>query len=363
MCLRDLPARKPTLVMIHRKQFGYHTDSYKLACCLQADADITFVCLDSGQARVDQQHITVNYVDSSGHRVFRLLRLIRNSIRTIRGARGGQIFLVYFPFCSLVRLITRRKITLDFRTGSVSSKRYVRKVWDLLAIMESRFFTPVSVISEGLRKHLRLRPEKSFILPLGADVISSISKRFETPRLFYIGTFNNRNLEQTLEGVSLFLQRYPELREVLRYDIVGYGWRNEEDYLRKVTFRLKLQNNVHFHGQLSHEQAQRFFDECNIGVAYVPKTPYFDHQPPTKTYEYILSGMPVIATSTTENARIVHAGNGVLCEDDSDSFAEALAQCLSRFTEYNSSAIRATLHDCTWMNIADQFRIQILDGN
>jgi glycosyltransferase involved in cell wall biosynthesis len=363
MSQSDFHPNKARLVVIQRKQFGYHTDSYKLACYLKNDFDITFVCFDGSQARFEKQRIRVHYVDSRGHKFFRALRLIRSCVRVISEAQGAQIFLVYFPFCSLVPIITRRKITLDFRTGCVSRKWYARKAWDMLARVESFFFSRVSVISEGLRRNLRLRPAKSFVVPLGADVISAVPKEFDIPRLFYIGTFNNRHLEQTLEGVSLFLQHYPELRDELRYDIVGFGWRNEEEYLRQTAFRLGLKDNVHFHGQLSHEKALRFFDECNIGVAYVPMTKYYDHQPPTKTYEYILSGMPVIATAITENARIVHDGNGVLCDDTPDSFAQALSLCLSRFTEYESNVIRSTLSDCTWMKIADQFRKQIFDGN
>jgi len=43
--------------------------------------------------------------------------------------------------------------------------------------------------------------------------------------------------------------------------------------------------------------------------------PYYDCQPATKTFEYILSGMVCIATSTYENKKLINNINGVLCND------------------------------------------------
>src|SRR5690606_31743303 len=116
----------------------------------------------------------------------------------------------------------------------------------------------------------------------------------------------------------------PDLRSTMRFDVVGFGYNDEEDNLKRLVVELGLQDVVNFHGRMSHTDAQVFFDRSNIGISYVPLTSYYDHQPPTKTYEYILSGMPVVATETSENVKLINSVNGVLCKDTPDSFADGL---------------------------------------
>ena len=80
-------------------------------------------------------------------------------------------------------------------------------------------------------------------------------------------------------------------------------------------------------------------------------TPYFDCQPPTKTFEYLLSGMPVIATATYENSLVVNDGNGVLINDTADSFCEGLEKLANNRVVYNSEKILTTCKQYTWENI------------
>jgi nucleoside-diphosphate-sugar epimerase len=67
-----------------------------------------------------------------------------------------------------------------------------------------------------------------------------------------------------------------------------------------------------------------YFDIHNIGVSYIPMLKCFDNQPPTKTFEYLLSGMPVIATATNANKDIINDVNGVLINDNSEEVYNGL---------------------------------------
>lgn len=353
---------KPTLIFIGAKQFGYHTDAYKLARYLKESFDIIYICLDCNMEKIVIDGVDVRYVSGDGRSIVRLWRLIYFSLNVIRDYPFAFVFLIYFPLCSFVSILSRRKIVVDFRSGSVAALKLVRSLRDILSTVESRFFSRVSVISLGLAKTLHIQKKKMFILPLGSDIISSKPKLFDSPRLFYIGTFGNRNLHHVFLGLSMAIKEKPDLRAVISFDVVGFGYRGEERGLRKLVGDLGLQGIVRFHGRLSHDDAKMFFDKSNIGISYVPITDYYDHQPPTKTYEYILSGIPVIATATSENARLISSVNGVLCQDTPDSFANALLICISKFPEYESEVIRATLSGATWENIASNFRSQILNG-
>ena len=114
---------------------------------------------------------------------------------------------------------------------------------------------------------------------------------------------------------------------------------------------LGLENIVEFKGYIPQTQLAPYFKTHNIGVSFVPINDYYNCQPPTKTYEYILSGMPTIATRTLENCKIVCENNGILINDDRCSFGIGLKFIVENVNKYNSSNVRDTLIEHTWENI------------
>jgi len=100
----------------------------------------------------------------------------------------------------------------------------------------------------------------------------------------------------------------------------------------------------------------------NVGVSYVPITPYFDVQPPTKTFEYLLAGMPVIATRTKENEKVINEYNGVLIDDTPEDFRNGLALLYERISanKFTSSRIIESSESYTWERIVrNNFKLYI----
>ena len=94
-----------------------------------------------------------------------------------------------------------------------------------------------------------------------------------------------------------------------------------------------------------------YFDNSNVGLSFVPITDYYNDQPPTKTYEYCLSGIVCIATATTINKELITPKNGVLIDGTIDGVKKGIEAYWSNRAEYDSKVIRDVLHDCTWDNI------------
>ena len=76
-------------------------------------------------------------------------------------------------------------------------------------------------------------------------------------------------------------------------------------------------------------------------------------QPPTKTYEYIMSGLFCIATNTTANKEIIDNSNGILTRDNSKSLADAIIKTYKKRFNLNSFLIQDTLKNHTWNQIID----------
>ena len=85
-----------------------------------------------------------------------------------------------------------------------------------------------------------------------------------------------------------------------------------------------LSKIINIAGTIPHPQLKPRFDAANIGVSYVPLTDYYDCQPVTKTFEYLLPGMPVVATLTSENRNVIHSENGVLVGDTTEDFYKGM---------------------------------------
>jgi glycosyltransferase involved in cell wall biosynthesis len=90
-------------------------------------------------------------------------------------------------------------------------------------------------------------------------------------------------------------------------------------------------------------------------------TEYFEHQPPTKTYEYAMSGIYTIATATQANKDIVTTDDGVLIEDTAEGVAMGLEQYWLRRNDINEAKIRASLAEYSWKNICDNYLRPIID--
>ncbi len=294
--------------------------------------------------------VNVVYMNWRGGYIQKGSDFINFAIKHIRQNNFETIFIVYFPFCFLIRLFTNEHTILDIRTGSVEKSSLVRKTSNFLKTFEALFFKNITIISESLGQMLGINMKKVKVVPLGADIISDTDKDFDYPRLFYVGTLFNRKMHETVIGFKKFLIANDFDKK--SYDIFGFGLKSEEDLMNKTISENNLDDIVRFHGRKSHHEIKSYFDKCNIGVSYVPMTKYFECQPPTKTYEYVNSGMVCITTNTYENKLLINKTNGVLCDDNPTSFSEGLSRIVQNREFYNSNTIRTTLKDNNWETIA-----------
>lgn len=344
---------KPKLLFVYPNQFGYHTDSYKYCEYLRDTYNIYYVCFDQGLERMDIPQINVIYKPCITNKARRLFSYYYFIIRLSRKEKFDIIFTIQFKLCFLLGLFAKAEIKiLDYRSGDLNIKDYSRKLGNVLMSFDSLFFRNISVISEGLRILLRLR-KKTHILPLGADIFSSEIRNYDELNLLYVGSLSGRNIGQTITGLSLFLDKYSELSKQISYTIIGFGSKQEETEICDLINKNNLSGIVSFLGRKKYTDLISYFENCNVGVCYVPITPYYDFQPVTKLFEYLLSGMAVISTNTHENSHIVNQTNGILINDTSDAFCEGLYSIYNSRNKFSSSEIRQSMLSYTWQNIVN----------
>lgn len=345
---------KKTILIVNLAQYGKHTDTYKYCAYLNKEYNIYYICIDNNLPKINDG-TNVIYLKNSGNSLINTINLILESRKLLRNIHINVTMITYFKLCSLIKCCLPSNYILDIRTGSVDKSLFKRIKFNKLMKLESYFFKNISIISESLRKQLKYKKNKCIIIPLGSDILSVKNKIFNKNKLklIYVGTLYSRNIYQTIYGLKKFQEEMKDYPIEITYNIFGDGLQEDIDILKQSIEKCKLEQIVKYHGRKNHSEIQEYLDNSNIGISYVPITDYFNCQPPTKTFEYINSGMICLATNTNENKKIINDDNGKLCVDDIEGFKNALLEIYDKIENYDSILIRKTVEKYAWSKIVE----------
>lgn len=351
---------KKRLLIITQAQFGSLIDYYQHSLNLKCKYEIEYICWDHNKQKVEIEGLKVYYIARKGNLIKRNFRFLSAVVNKIKSNSFDRILVNYFRGCFLLPLLLTcgNNLFLDIRTAGVQNYFLSRFFYNLFLRFECLFYTKLSVVSEGVKKRLIL-PKKTKIIPLGSNLINLKRPDKLGLHLLYIGTLTNRNIDQTLEGVRLFINNYKNVN--LSFKIIGAGDNKSTEKLKKAIDKFNLREIVYLIDYTPHHELLSYLKESNIGVSYIPITNYYNYQPATKTYEYLMSGLPVIATSTFENRIIINKSNGVLIDDNPVSFCNGLSQIYESIYSYNAEFIKQNLLEYQWVNISNKLDAYLFD--
>lgn len=350
------------LLIIYPVQFGYHTDTFKYCQHLVDQYDITYICFDQGLEKISIPNVTVKYCKYDIGKIKRLLYYFREIYKISHESLPEVTFTVHFRYSFIVALCLKSPFRiLDYRTGDLKSNTLIRFMNNLFFRFDALFFDKVTIVSPGLQKIMGFNASNSTVLPLGADIISTSVHTYNRLDLLYVGIIHIRNIHQTIEGLGMYLQKYPDHRNMVSYTIIGFGPDPDIERIFNAIQKWNLTGIVRYLGRKKYTELQGYFDTCNIGISYIPMVPYYQHQPATKTFEYVLSGLFTIATNTHENRKVINVQNGILCEDSPESFCDAVEKLVGMRPNINEGSIRNSLSDFSWESIIRKTLIPILD--
>jgi len=349
------------LLIVSFEQFGYHTDTYEYCRYLRDRFKILYLCPDQGLQRHSLSGVDVVHLDR--HPLGKVeLGLLTKTHRLLGSDQYHAVFLRRTKFSFLLRLLhPRMPMIFDVRSGSVEEGRLRRRIENGLLLFNATFFRNVSAISAGLVRQLGL-PGRAHVLPLGANrqPLSTDPLR-DGLRLVYVGTFKNRHLERTVEGLALFVRKHGRGR-LVHYDFVGFGSGREVAAIEGVAAENDLADVVRVLGRVDRDRLPAILAENNVGVAFTPCVPWFEHQPSTKVFEYLQSGLMCIATDNSANREVISSGNGVLVEDDADGFCHGLELVADKLPRWDPRVVAASVRDHTWERIVNDNLVPFLEA-
>ena len=348
------------IALISVDQFGYHTDVFMYAKYLSKDNEIHVFCFDKGRDRYTLPGVEVHYSHEST-RIMRWARLVQS---VFASKHEIDIFFVkYFIGCSIFSLLLkRRKTIMDIRTLSVNTNPLKRKVEDAILNLEALAFGSLSVVSSQLAEVIWRR--KINVINLGAEVkqrakqdVGFYSRR--SVRLLYVGTLHNRSIENLIQGMSLYEVKHKH--NPFHLTVVGSGYKDEEQVLKRLVESLGLEKFVTLTGHLKGKTLESQFQRADVGVVQVPNTPYFKNQPSTKLFEYLAHGLPVLASDYPMNRLAVSAQVGIIYKDSPLGFAEGLEKLVDQATIFSAHEINFKATSSQWITIVELELLPILN--
>jgi hypothetical protein len=346
------------ILIIFPYQWGYNTDYLFFCKHLQEKFEVTFIGYDLHLPTIDYGNVNVIAIPHRGLRS--IFHLMEASANEVKKGNYTHVMTNYFMLCSFLNLMLPPRVrkVVDIRTSFIYPNKIKTRILNFVLQMECKFFSNISVVSTGVGQFLNL-PKKSHVLPLGGPIFSNIDKNYEAFSFLYVGTFYDRDIVQTIHAFAKFVSTHSN-KISLKYTIIGYGSDDEIQEIREAITALTMEAHIEFLGTIRYPELTDYFLSHNIGICYIPLTDYYDCQPPTKTFEYLLSGNIVLGTSTSENAKVIDEDNGVLVSDTAEDFYNGMVKLFEKRHLYNSRNIQSKASKYSWPAIVNDNLIPYL---
>ena len=143
--------------------------------------------------------------------------------------------------------------------------------------------------------------------------------------ILYTGTMDK------LRKLSIIIHTFSKVREHkdnVKLLMVGKG--NDKANLEKLVSKLGIQNDIIFTGQVPYFDMPYFIAAVDICLCPVPPLDIYKVSSPTKLFEYMAMGKPVVANEEIPEQKevIQQSGGGILVKFEDKSFAEGIIELL-----------------------------------
>jgi len=351
--------QKKRILIINPNQFGYD-DYYYYVKYLSQKYFVDYWCFDHKKSIIAYPGYKIKFFDKPLNHIARL-RLIVKLGYLLRQSSYQHILFRNFRYAFIIKLIGGKKAAFDIRTVSVSPKTINRFVYNKLIKFNAYFFERIFSISPEITNSLKIKAKKVTIIPLGANyLLERKINHIKTMKFLYVGTFDNRNIHETIRGMKIFCKKNPS--ENISYTIIGFGKNDEICKINNAIIDAPDNLNIVIKGYIPNHELDKYYMESNVGVSYVPLTKYYMPQPVTKTYEYLCAGMVVIATALPSNIDVINENNGVIITDNPESFANGVSKIYKNRDQYDLNQVSKNSSRFNWEEIIEKKLIKVLDS-
>ena len=143
--------------------------------------------------------------------------------------------------------------------------------------------------------------------------------------ILYIGSMHKlRSLDIIIHAFSRVIEKNPKIKLLM----VGDG--NDKQHLDELSVNLGINKNIIFTGQVSYFDIPDFIAAADVCLCPVPPLSIYKVSSPTKMFEYMVCGKPVVSNEEIPEQKevIEESGGGILVEFEAESFAYGIIELL-----------------------------------
>ena len=237
----------------------------------------------------------------------------------------------------------------DISIGYYRHNKTIKRFWYLFIGCFHNFLTNkilktadlVFPITDFHKKELlsRTRVEKLIPITMGVDEAWLNRDRKEISHLkklkkkhFLITYFGalifTRNPRFILKAFAEVRSKCPDCKLIL-IGKTGFPW--EEKELELLCRNLGIERDVIFTGQLNRNKLRDYLHYCDISISAIPPESYYKISSPTKLYESLGNGVPVVGNKDIyEQEKVIReSGGGVVVDYETTSFCDAIVKLLN----------------------------------
>lgn len=213
--------------------------------------------------------------------------------------------------------------------GASPHKALLRRAVRGLLFRGAREASLIMPIGEAHRDDLLAQgcaPDKTRMIYMGVDNAFDVGAP-ATPcedrplRLIYVGSVQrDRGRDVMLEAMAM-LASGPRIAHLT---IVGAS-EEQLAYCREYVAQAGIEDSVTVCGRVPGREIPQFFARSDIGICLWEDWPWYRFNPPTKLFEYLVAGLPVLASDIRTHTEYVKDGvNGAVFEYGGAGLATAI---------------------------------------
>ncbi len=302
-----------------------------------------------------------------------LLRYVRAASRFIRAAQPDVVVLLHTMAAPLTYLLkgiphvlywNEHALRVMGSDGAGLLKRWFRALkYRWLYVEAARRVDLLMPIGEAHRDDLIAQgcsPDRVKLIYMGVDEkfrgVALVRQRQadDSLELIYTGTVQKaRGRDVMLEGIAMAVSSGVPVRLTM----VGAS-PDELEYCNAYAQKLGIAENVAMHGRVPGHDIPGFIAQADAGICIWEDQPWWRFNPPTKLFEYLVAGLPVLGSNIrTHTQYIDNWHNGIIFEYDSTCFAEVVQALWRRRSELPSMKWQAfeSGESYRWVNIEPVF--------
>jgi glycosyltransferase involved in cell wall biosynthesis len=355
------------------EQAGYLDFSYRIKS-LAKSYDLTIIS-NSPLIQAELQVESADYVVLPGN-YGRLgwLRYLLNCARLIRVRQPNGVVLLHSVVAPLALMIGSIPTALYWNEhpthlfpephGFAPIRYIVRSALRWLMFRGARKADIVMPIGEAHRDDLLAHgcnAEKVQMIYMGVDGgFSSVAlpgsrKNQDAPlELIYIGAIRkDRGRDVMLEAIA----QVNKQEMIARLTLVGARVEDLE-YCTEYVRQLGIDEAVTIHGRVDGDAIPEFLSKADYGLCLWEDQPWWRFNPPTKLFEYLVAGLPVLASNIRTHTQYISGWhNGLIFDYNSTSLAQVIMKIWERRTEIPQMKLvaRDTSEAYLWQKIEPEF--------